>query len=111
MLKKANRLSKNKEFNRLFKSGRSAYGESLGLKVAPNELGLARVAILVNKKVSKRAVKRNLIKRRLRDIFQQNWLTVLSGYDTVIICLPKTLDKTYLELEKELAGLVARIKK
>lgn len=109
MLKQANRLNRNKDFNKVFKQGASAYGAVLGVKAVKNEAGKARVAILVSKKVSKRAVVRNLVKRRLMEIIRLNWLSKLSGYDLVITCQPNIKDKSYQELETELNTALTRL--
>jgi len=110
MLKKKYRLNKNKEFNQLFKRGSSAYGLGLGLKIMPNGLDCGRIAFLVSKKVSKRAVVRNLLKRRLREIIRTDWLDKLKGHDVVIICLPKSAELLFVDLKKELTTLFKRVK-
>ena len=40
----------------------------------PNELGYARLGIIVSKKIERHAVKRNWIKRILRETFRRNRL-------------------------------------
>lgn len=44
----------------------------------------SRVVTVVSKKVSKRAVVRNRIRRRITGILREEWATVTPGYDIVI---------------------------
>lgn len=102
MLKKQYRLNKNKDFDRVFKQGGSAYAPSLGLKITANGLENSRFAVLVSKKVSKKAVVRNKIKRQLRNILREDYLQQVKGYDVVVICLPTISDKTFAEIKADL---------
>jgi len=108
MLRKKHRLNKNKQFNRLWRLGRSSYGPNLGLKTLVNNLPLSRFAVLVSKKVSKRAVVRNRLKRQLREIIRLDWLN-LTGYDVVIIVLPAAANKNFVALKEELKSLFTRL--
>jgi ribonuclease P protein component len=109
MLRKKYRLNKTKEFNRLFKQGTAVYGPYCGLKIMPNQLDYSRFAFLISKKVSKRAVVRNLLKRRLSEIIRQDWLK-LAGYDVVIIVLPKAAAAGFTDLRTEIGVLLKRLK-
>ena len=99
MLKKENRIRKDKEFDRVFKAGQSFYGKELGIKLAKNDLSISRFGILINTKVSKKAVVRNKIKRQLRAIIERNIIDISNGYDLVIIVFPQILDKKFKEIE------------
>lgn len=99
MLPKINRLTKNKEFDCVFKKGRSNYNNLLGIKNAPNDLGLVRLGILISNKVSKKAVDRNKTKRQVREIFNQYLNKIIAGNDFLIIALPAIKAKTYQEIE------------
>lgn len=103
MLKKRYRLTKDKDFERVFKQGSSAYVSSLGLKMAANSLGGPRFAILVSKKVSKKAVARNKIKRQIRNILREEYVPEINkNCDIVVICLPTIINKTFEEIQAEL---------
>ena len=45
---------------------------------------LSRLVVVVGKKVSKRAVTRNRIRRRIIESLRSRWATVLPGYDIVL---------------------------
>lgn len=101
MLKKPNRLTKKKEFDNVFKSGRSSYAKIVGVKVSGNEIGAVRVGILVSNKVSKKAVERNKIKRWVREIFQE-LLKEVPPADYVVIVLPGAIDASFGEIKQSL---------
>ncbi|MFA7088025.1 MAG: ribonuclease P protein component [Patescibacteria group bacterium] len=98
MLKKINRINRDKEFDRVFKMGKSNYSKFLGVKMVKNELGTNRLGILVSTKVSKKAVIRNKIKRQIREIFYQETSKMLVGYDFVIVVFSEILEKNFEEL-------------
>jgi ribonuclease P protein component len=110
MLAKENRLKKNKEFDLVFKDGKTAYGGFIGVKIKKNELETNRFGVLLSTKVSKLAVIRNLYKRRIKAIIRQEDKQLRTGYDCVIIVLPLILGKNYLEIEAEIQNVFRRLK-
>ena len=100
MLKKINRIRKDKEFDRVFKTGHSFYGRVLGIKATDNDLGTNRFGIIISTKVSKKAVIRNKFRRQIRAIIRLNLPLLKEGFDVVIIVFPLILDKNYQELEQ-----------
>lgn len=72
-LKKKERLSVGTDLSRLFASGR--YGFTDGFRYCyriGNELHFNRIVVSVPKKCFRRAVKRNLLKRRIREAYRLN---------------------------------------
>lgn len=72
-LKKKERLSVGTDLSRLFASGR--YGITDGFRYCyriGNELSFNRIVVSVPKKCFRRAVKRNLLKRRIREAYRLN---------------------------------------
>ena len=67
MLKKQNRLKKNKHFNYIYKHGKVSKNQNLVLVYAKTKIKPFKVGFSVNNKYGK-AHDRNLIKRRLREI-------------------------------------------
>jgi ribonuclease P protein component len=85
VLARANRLRQARDITRVYKRG--AYGGSggvLSVKAAAVGHSVSRVVVVVGKKVSKRAVVRNRIRRRLIGALRENWATVRPGYDIVV---------------------------
>jgi ribonuclease P protein component len=74
-LKKEERLCSKKQFDKLFAEGNSFLVYPLKVVFAETEFDgpyPAKAAFAVSKKLFKRAVKRNLIKRRVREAYRLN---------------------------------------
>lgn len=110
MLAKNSRLKKNKDFDLVFKEGKTAYGSVLGVKIKENQLDNNRFGILLSTKVSKLAVVRNLYKRRIKDILRTQNAQAKTGYDCVIIVLPAIVSKTYQEIETDIKTVFSKLK-
>lgn len=100
MLKQENRISHNKDFDRAFKTGQSFYSKILGLKVVDNQLVNNRIGILINTKVSKKAVVRNKIRRQIREIIKEKLSNLKEGKDIIIIVLPPIIDREFSEIKE-----------
>ena len=109
MLSKINRLTKDKDFDNVFKSGKSSYDKLIGVKAEQNQTENSRFGILVSAKVSKKAVERNKIKRQIREVIRLQLEQIKSGYDVVIITLPVILGKDYQEIERSVNGCFRRL--
>ena len=68
----------------MFERRQSAHNTNFGIYVADNALDHARLGLVVSKKVSKRAVVRNRIKRQIRETFRQQQQT-LGARDYVVV--------------------------
>jgi ribonuclease P protein component len=84
MLAAANRLRKPNDINLVYRRGIYGGGGDLSIKAAPNKLTQSRLVVVVSKKISKRAVVRNLIRRRLIGAVREIWATLPPGYDIVV---------------------------
>ncbi len=108
MLAKENRIRLNKEFDRVFKSGQSFYGKTIGFRVAANNFSESRFGIMLGLKVSKKAVVRNRIRRQIRAIISQELDLIKSGYDIVLIVLPAIIEQDFLMIEKTIKNGLKR---
>ncbi len=93
MLKKQNRITKNKEFEVVMKQKKAVYCPVLMIKYVKNDFAFSRFGIIVSNKISKKAYQRNLIKRRIREIIRINFAKIKKGNDLVIIVSPKIINK------------------
>ncbi len=84
MLKRENRLTPVRLSN-----PRNISTPLFSLKIAKNDQSLNRFAFIVSKKIDKRAVVRNLLKRRLRSCIEEIFDNIKKGYDFVFY--PKSL--------------------
>jgi len=102
MLKAPNRLTKDRDIEAVYKRGRSFYMGDLALRLAPNKLPAARLAVIVSLKVSKKAVKRNLLKRRLREIIRREVIPHCpNGFDGIILTKAGLLNLPFTELKSQ----------
>ena len=100
MLSKKNRLRKNKDFNKIFKKGKKLNEEILLLIILKNNLKEVRVGVIINKKVSKKAVVRNKIKRRIYNSIKKKLSKIEKGFDFLIIAKPEIKEKSFFEIDK-----------
>jgi ribonuclease P protein component len=61
--------------------------------------------IVVSKKASPKAVERNKIKRKIREIIKKYPSEKLQGYK-IIVATPQSLDLSYQQLEEEINNLL-----
>lgn len=80
------KIKKKKEFDVIFKKGKSCKEKFLVLKYLKNSFQEYRVAFIISSKVSKSAVTRNKIRRRLYELVRK--IDGLPKYDFVFIALP-----------------------
>ena len=106
MLPKENRLKKEKEFEAVFKGGRTLRGKSVFLKYLINGTDQTRVGFVVSKKISKLAVERNKAKRRMRNIVRLKKDNLKEGLSIVIISLPPIKGMAYKEIKEDLESLL-----
>lgn len=103
-------LSKKKDFENVFKRGRSFYAKFLGVKAVVNQLESNRFGIIVSAKVSKKAVERNKLKRRLRTAAREFNHRLKTGFDLALVVLPGAVKADYQTLAGELEKILAKLK-
>ena len=97
-------LKKNKDFQVVYKKGKSFGNKYLVMYVLPNELGKNRIGILVSKKVGNSIVRHHLT-RLIRESYRLHEEQFLCGYDVVVIARTTAKDRTYHEVESALIHL------
>lgn len=87
-MKRANRLSRSRDFDAVYRKGRSVSSRYLVLYWFPQEeAGDPRFGFSVPRAVGG-AVERNRIKRRLRELWRERLERVQTGQDYVLIVRP-----------------------
>jgi len=108
MLIKINRLKKEKDFKKIYKFGKKARGNFFMLKYSQTKLPYSRFGFVIPANAVKKAVKRNLLKRRISEIFRLNLEKIKTGYDIVILLFKSPDQDEYQFLEKEVLNLVKK---
>ncbi|SHG72738.1 ribonuclease P protein component [Ornithinibacillus halophilus] len=109
-MKKENRVKDNKEFQQIFKQGKSFANRQLVLYYRKKtDQKHFRVGLSVGKKIGN-AVMRNRIKRLLRQAFLDLKDQVKSEYDIIIIARNPTKNMDYFEIKKSLIHLLSKQK-
>ena len=105
MLSKKNCLKKQNDFKKAFKYGKYLASEFIFLKFLNNDLNDSRFGFIVSSKISKKAVERNKIKRRLRNIVRRSLDKIKIGYDIIVMTRPGIKTLKYDEIKVELLEL------
>ena len=108
MLSLKNRLKEGKDFNYVYKKGRSAFLEGMFVKFLENGRGVSRVGFSVGLKFSKKAVDRNKIKRLLRAIMRQETKNMKKGFDVIIVPQKIKEGETYGEIEEKVKNILKK---
>ncbi|MBI2099575.1 ribonuclease P protein component [Candidatus Uhrbacteria bacterium] len=105
----ANRLRKSREIEEVFKRGRYLATPIAIFRFRPNKLPLTRLAIICGTKVHKRATKRNLIKRRLREALRAELPGIKRGFDIVVSARSAALLADFPEIKAEVRTALKRM--
>lgn len=109
MLKVCYRLKSPKDFRRTYQKGKFLTNPYLVVYYRKNRQNTYRIGFSVSKKIGK-AVVRNRVKRRLREICRLNENLFPSGWDFIFVARVKIKDASYQVMEKSLTGLMKRIR-
>ncbi len=109
MLPKANRLTKKKDFDKVFLEGKGAKTVSLIGRALKNNLPESRFGFVVSKKISLKATVRNTVKRRLRQAVALQLGSFPGGVDIVIVTLPTIAKKDFTEISQEVSLLLKKL--
>lgn len=108
MMNKAFRIKKNKEFQQIFKEGKSFANRQLVIYyIKKEDQDNFRIGLSVGKKIGN-AVTRNRIKRYLRQSFQELEEKILPTLNIIIIARQPTKDMNYFDIKKSLIHLLSR---
>lgn len=106
-------LKKRGDFLRIQSMGQKWVTPTLIVQMAPSSMpdpAVVRYGLTVTKKIYKKAVDRNRVKRRLRPIIQSVSSDLhLHGVDIVFIARAAALDAPYDALQKDLRWAVKRL--
>ena len=101
-------IKNNYEFRRLYSKGKSAFTARMAVYCRKNNSQINRLGITVSTKIGK-AVHRNRIRRRFREIFRLNRHLLVQGYDIVLVARVKSRYSTYRELDADYIYLMKKL--
>ena len=105
----AYRLRKTDEYSSVFAFRRAIKGRFFVVHYRPNELGTARLGVVVAKKLAKRANVRNLVKRIVREQFRKIRMT-LPHQDLIVRLHAPVRDATRAMINEDIVQLFARLR-
>ena len=108
MLKKEFRLRKQKGFENVFNKGFYFSNNFLSLKTVKNDLPVSRFGFIVSKKISKKAVERNRVKRLLRESVRLMQNDIRTGFDMVFISKAGISGKKFKEINLAVEKLLKK---
>ena len=104
-------VKENYEFRRMYRKGKSVVSPYMVRYCLKNRHGCTRLGVTVSTKLGK-AVIRNRVRRRFREIWRLNKGDMIPGWDIILVARVRAvetpynkLDKAYRKLLKE-AGLL-----
>ncbi|MBC7252850.1 MAG: ribonuclease P protein component [Actinobacteria bacterium] len=103
-------LKKSREFKRVLEGGSREKLENIVICALPNPGGPPRVGISVTKR-ARGSVKRNRIKRRIREAVRRCASLLPPGVDMVIIAGERCLDSDFSSIERDIRIFAERWKK
>jgi ribonuclease P protein component len=105
---RARRLVRAADFARVYRDGNRARGALITVAVAGNDLGRTRLGLSIGKRVHRRAVRRNRLRRLFREAFRLEHDALPAGVDLVVIGSVPGIDPTLEEVRRELVRLARK---
>ncbi|OGL72880.1 ribonuclease P protein component [Candidatus Uhrbacteria bacterium RIFCSPHIGHO2_02_FULL_57_19] len=109
MLTRPHRLTATKDIEKVWKRGHYFSTPVFGLKILRTGAPVSRFAVVAGLQVHKRAVKRNLAKRRIREALRKHIMSIAPGFDSVITARAPIVGKSYAEIEETLVWALHKV--
>lgn len=106
-MRRRDRLRRNSDFQRVRRYGQSYASPFLVLAFLRNELDHCRFGFVVSKRLGK-AVRRNKIKRRMREATRLRLPYIKPGFDIIFIARQPTRTATYQTIEQHVEKLLKK---
>lgn len=110
MLTSPHRILETKDFKQVFQKGRSVFDPLFLLRYTRRDEQISRFGFVISTKVSKKAVQRNKIKRRLREITRKEPLFLENGYDYVFIVKKPSVNAPFKQFKKAVLEALVKAK-
>lgn len=101
-------LKQNHEFRRLYHKGKSAVSPYFAIYCRRTGRSESRLGITTGVKLG-HAVKRNFVRRRIRELYRTNEHKFSPGYDIVVVARTRAIFGRYAELERSFLQLMKKL--
>ena len=101
-------IKKNRDFRRLYSSGKSTANAYLVLYCRRNKLGINRIGLTAGTRIGK-AVVRNRVRRLIREAYRLREDGIRRGYDLVIVARTRAASATFWQIDGALAALLQKL--
>ncbi|HOW22913.1 MAG TPA: ribonuclease P protein component [Sedimentibacter sp.] len=100
-------LKKNKDYKSVYDCNNSISDYNLVIFIKKNDYKYSRFGFTAAKKI-KKAVERNLVRRRLKEIVRHKEDSIKEGYDIVLMARVNAVESDYKSLESSFVKLMKR---
>lgn len=101
-------LKQNHEFRRLYNKGKSAVSPYFAVYSRKTGRPYSRLGITTGVKLGN-AVKRNFVRRRIRELYRTNEDKLRPGYDIVVVARTRAIFGRYADLERSFLQLMKKL--
>lgn len=101
-------LKQNHEFRRLYHKGKSAVSPYFAIYCRRTGRPYSRLGITTGVKLGG-AVRRNFVRRRIRELYRTNEERFLPGYDVVVVARTRAIFGRYADLERSFLQLMKKL--
>lgn len=109
MLKKQFRITDGRDFERIYKKGRYENGKFLKVNILENRRDFARAAVVISRKTEKGAVKRNEVKRKIREVLGALHPNIKQGIDVIVNIKKEAVGAKFEVLKKDLSDILGKL--
>ena len=108
-LNRSNRISLQKDFQKILKRGKRVSDEVFLLRFVSNNHNHTRVASPISLKHSKKAVKRNKLRRRIQEVMREHLGDFAPTLDIIVMSRPEAIKLEYDQIKTRLEKLISKI--
>ena len=101
-------VKENYEFRRIYRKGKSVVAPAMVLYCQKNRQGRTRLGVTVSTKLGK-AVVRNRVRRRLREIFRLNQPKLKQGYDMIVVARGRSVGARYQDMDRAFLSVCGKL--
>ena len=105
---RSKRITKRSEFRSVLQQGKRVRASDLDVRCLASPLERVRVGLIVPLH-GRSAVRRNQLKRRLRELARVGLLSMPASVDVVLRSRPSAYDQSFEELKTQIEGIAQRV--